>query len=187
MKRIVLTFGLIAGVIMAAMMFLSLPFSERIGFEQSLLLGYTTMLIALLLTYFGARSYRDNVAGGVIRFGRAFVVALLIGLVASAFYAAAWQVYYFNFVPDYLDKYQAHVLEKARANGESAEAIAKRKAELEDFEKSYQNPVVNFSMTILEPLPVAVIAALVSAGVLSRRRREEPERSMLGEPTDVTA
>lgn len=187
MKRIVLTFGLIAGVIMAAMMFLSLPFSEKIGFDRALVLGYTTMLVALMLVYFGVRSYRDNVAGGVVGFGRALVVGLLIAAVASAFYAAAWQVYYFNFVPDYLTKYQTHVLEKARADGESAAALAKRKAELDRMAELYQNPAVNFAMTFAEPLPVALIVSLVSAGVLSRRRREAPGRAMLGDPSDATA
>ena len=187
MKRIVLTFGLIAGVIMAAMMFISLPFSEKIGFDRALVLGYTTMLVALLLVYFGVRSYRDNVAGGVVRFGRAFVVGFSIALVASAFYAAAWQVYYFNFVPDYLTKYQAHVMEQARADGESAEALAKRKAEMDRLAELYQNPVINFGMTIMEPLPVALIVSLVSAGVVSRRRKDQPERAILREPGDVTA
>ena len=184
MKRIVLTFGLIAGVIMAAMMFISLPFSERLGFDRALVLGYTTMLVALLLVYFGVRSYRDTVAGGVVGFGRALAVGLLIAVVASSLYAAAWQVYYFNFVPDYLTKYQAHVMEKARADGESAEALAKRKVEMDHMAELYQNPAINFAMTIMEPLPVALIVSLVSAGVLSRRRKGGADRAVLAAQND---
>jgi len=171
MKKIVLTFGLIAGVILAAMQLLTLPFQDELGFDRGQIVGYTIMLVAFLLIFFGIRSYRDNVAGGTVRFGRALVVGLLIAAVASACYAAAWQVYYFNFAPDFMTKYQAHVLEKARANGESAEAIAKRKAEMDSFAKMYENPAVNFSITFLEPLPVALVVSLVSAGVLSRRRK----------------
>ena len=36
----------------------------------------------------------------------------------------------------------------------------------------YKNPLVNVGITFLEPLPVALVVALVSAGVLSRRRRD---------------
>jgi hypothetical protein len=170
MKKIVLTFGLIAGAILAAMMFLTLPFLDEIGFDRGQIVGYTTMLVAFLLIYFGVRSYRDNVAGGAVRFGRAFAVGMLIAAVASACYAAAWQVYYLNFEPDFLAKYQAHVLEKARADGESAEALARRKAELDRYAELYANPAINAAVTFFEPLPVALIVSLVSAGVLSRRR-----------------
>jgi hypothetical protein len=171
MKKIVLTFGLIAGAILAAMMLLTLPFVDELGFDWGQVVGYTTMLVAFLLIYFGVRSYRDNVAGGAVRFGRAFAVGMLIAAVASACYSAAWQVYYFKFQPDFMAKYQAHVLDKARANGESAEALARRKAELDRYAELYANPAINAAVTFLEPLPVALIVALASAGVLSRRRK----------------
>jgi hypothetical protein len=110
-----------------------------------------------------------------VRFGRAFAVGALIAAVASLCYVATWEVIYFNFQSDYLAKYQAHTLEKARAKGETEEAIALKKAELEKFEAMYQNPAINAAFTILEPLPVALVVALVSAGVLSRRRVKHDE------------
>lgn len=172
MKRIVLTFGLIAGAILSAMMLLTLPFHDEIGFETAgLVVGYTTMVVAFLLIFFGVRSYRDNVAGGTIRFGRGFVVGALIGVVASLCYVATWQVVYFKFQPDFLTKYQAQVLEQARADGESGEALARRQADMERFAELYKNPAFNMAVTFVEPMPVALVVALVSAGVLSRRNR----------------
>ena len=152
MKKIVLTFGLIAGVILAAMLLLTLPFQDELGFDRLQILGYTTMLVAFLLIFFGVRSYRDNVAGGAVRFGRAFAVGMLIAAVASACYAAAWEVYYFKFAPDFMAKYQAHVLEKARANGESVEALAWWKAELERYAELYATQAINAEVTFIEPL-----------------------------------
>lgn len=171
MKKIVLTFGLISGAILSAMMLVTIPFHDAIGFDRGLIIGYTTMVLAFLLIFFGVRSYRDNIAGGTVRFGRAFAVAALIGVVASLCYVATWEVVYFKFAPDYLTKYQAHVLEKERADGASADAIARKKAELDKFAEMYKNPAINAGMTFLEPLPVALIVALVSAGVLSRRKK----------------
>ena len=187
MKKIVLTFGLIAGGILAAMMLLTIPFMDEIGFDRGQFVGYTTMVVAFLLIYFGVRSYRDNVAGGTVRFGRAFTVGMLIGAVASACYVAAWEVYYFKFAPDFMVKYQTHVLEKARANGESAEAIARRKAEMDSFAKLYANPAINAAVTFLEPLPVALIVSLVSAGVLSRRRKVPTGQSDMIPTPDASA
>jgi hypothetical protein len=175
MKKTVLTFGLISGAILSAMMLITLPFHDAIGFDRGMYVGYTTMVLGFLLIFFGIRSYRDNVAGGTVRFGRAFGVGVLIGAVASLCYVATWEVVYFNFQHDYLAKYQTYTLDKARANGESEAAIAAKKAELEKFEAMYQNPAINAAFTILEPLPVALVIALVSAGVLSRRRVKHDE------------
>jgi hypothetical protein len=169
-KRTVLTFGLISGAIISAMMLVTISFHDAIGFDRAEVIGYTSMVLAFLLIFFGVRSYRDNVAGGTVRFGRAFAVGALIAVVASLCYVATWQVMYFNFAPDFLTKYQAHVLEQARADGDSDEAIARKKAEMDEFAEMYRNPAFNAAVTFVEPLPVALIVALVSAGVLSRRR-----------------
>lgn len=173
MKKIVLTFGLISGAILSAMMLITLPFHDQIGFERGMIVGYTTMVIAFLLVFFGVRQYRDTVGGGTIRFGRAFVVGGLIAAVSSACYVATWEVVYFNFEPDFIEKYQAHVLEKARADGESEQALAQRKAEMDRLAEMYQNPAINAAMTFMEPLPVALIVALFSAGVLSTRKKRQ--------------
>jgi hypothetical protein len=172
MKKTVLTFGLISGAILSGMMLLTLPFHDAIGFDRGMVVGYTTMVLAFLLVFFGVRSYRDNVAGGSVSFGRAFTVGMLIAGLASLCYVATWEVIYFgNFAPDFTAKYQAYTLDKARAAGASAETLAKKKAELDKFAVMYKNPVINSAMTFLEPLPVALIIALVSAGVLSRRKK----------------
>jgi len=87
-KKIVLTFGLIAGVVLSAEMVLTIPFMDEIGFNRGLLVGYTTMVLAFLLIYFGIRTYRDNSPGGTVSFGRAFTIGILIGVIASACYVA---------------------------------------------------------------------------------------------------
>lgn len=173
MKKTVLTFGLISGAILSAMMLLTMPFHDAIGFDRMMVIGYTTMVLAFLLIYFGVRSYRDNVAGGRVGFGRAFVVGALIALVSSACYVATWELVFFRVSPDFIDKYQAHMMEKARASGASQAELARQKAEGEKFAVMYRNPVYNAALTFTEPLPVGLVIALVSAGVLSWRRKDE--------------
>ena len=175
MKKTVWTFGLMSGALVSALMAATLPFQDEKGFDHSLVLGYATMVLSFLLIYFGVRSYRDNVGGGTVRFGRALAVGSLIGVIASVCYVASWEVMYFKFMPDFLTKYGAHELEKARAGGASEATLAQKKVELDKFEKMYQNPAINAAFTILEPLPVALVVALVSAGVLSRRKRKDLE------------
>jgi hypothetical protein len=149
MKKIVLTFGLISGVILSAMMVMTLPFQDRIGYDKGEIIGYTTMVLASLLIFFGVRAYRDNVAGGTVRFGRAFGVGMLIASVAAVCYVATWEVLYFNFMPDFAQKYQAHVLEKAKADGASEQELAKQKADFEKYAVMYKNPAINAAVTFL--------------------------------------
>src|SRR5262245_42406304 len=119
MKRIVWTFGLISGGILPLMMLITMPFPDAIAFARGIVIGYATMVAAFLLIFFGVRSYRDNIAGGIVGFGRALAVGSLIAVISSMCYVATWEVLYFNFMHDYLPKYQAHVVDKARSNGAS--------------------------------------------------------------------
>ena len=171
MKKVVLTFGLIGGAILAAMMAITFPFHEQIGFDRGVYVGYTSMVLAFLMVYFGVQSYRDNVAGGSVSFGRAFTVGLLISLVIMACYVAIWEVVFYNFMPDYLDQYTAYAIEQARLAGASADAIAAQAKEMQEFGDMYKNnPLVNVAFTLLEPLPVALVFTLVTAGITSRKR-----------------
>ncbi|MGE3526131.1 MAG: DUF4199 domain-containing protein, partial [Gemmatimonadales bacterium] len=110
MRKIVLTFGFIAGGILAVMMLVTIPFQDTIGFDKGMVIGYTTMVLAFLMVFFGVRAYRDNVAGGKVGFGRAFVVGLLIVGVATACYVATWEVIYYKLMPDFGDKYAASTI-----------------------------------------------------------------------------
>lgn len=173
MRKIVLTFGLIAGAILSVMMLITLPFHDQIGFDKGLIIGYTTMVLAFLMVFFGVKSYRDNVAGGRVTFGRAFTVGLLITAVASVCYVATWQVVYQKLAPDYLEKYSAYALEKEAAAGATEAQLAEKRQEMAEFAEMYKNPLVNIAFTLLEPLPVGLLFTLVTAGVLSRKRRAE--------------
>lgn len=171
MRKLVLRYGLIAGAILSLTLAGSLALRDRISFEAGPVIGYTSMVVAFLLVFVGVRRYRDEVAGGTIRFGRALAVGGAIALVASTCYVATWQVIYHSTGGEYIAEYQAHMLERAREDGADDAEIARRRAEMERFAELYRNPAVNIAVTFLEPLPVALVMALVAAGVLSRRRR----------------
>lgn len=171
MRKIVLTFGFISGAVLSVMMLITIPFQDQIGFDRGALIGYTTMVLAFLMIYFGVRSYRDNVAGGTVGFWRAAVVGLLITAIATACYVATWEVIYYKITPDFADKYAAYAVKKAKDSGASESKIAQTAREMEQFKEMYKSPMVNVAMTTLEPLPVGLLFTLVAAGVLSRKRR----------------
>jgi hypothetical protein len=136
------------------------------------------MVLAFLMIFAGVKSYRDNIGGGTVSFGRALAVGLAIAAVASVCYVATWQFVYRQITPDYLEKYAAYVIAKERESGANDAQILAKTKELQEFAKSYQNPLVNIAYTLLEPLPVGIVIALVTAGVLSRK-----PRAMAAEPS----
>jgi len=48
-------------------------------------------------------------------------------------------------------------------------ALDARIAKAHKFEVMYSNPLYRMSMTLLEPLPVGLVMALVTAGILRRK------------------
>jgi len=164
--KIVLTFGLISGAIISGMFLLTLPFVHEVG-TLGEVVGYASMLAASLLIYFGIRSYRDNVGGGSVGFGRAFSVGILIVAVSSVLYVATWEVFYPRYMPDFYEKYAASAIASARTKGATDEQVAEIRKRVE----MYRNPVLNSALTFLEPLPVGLIMSLLFAWSLSRRRR----------------
>jgi hypothetical protein len=172
MRKIVVTYGLIAGAILSAMMLGTLPFMDQIGFDRGMIIGYTSMVMAFLMVYYGTRSYRDQVLGGEVTFGGALRVGLLIVLVATVCYVITWELIYYQIAPDFADKYAAFAVEKARASGAPESEIAATAAQMAEFKEMYRNPLVNIAFTAMEPLPIGVLSALVSAALLRRPRQQ---------------
>ena len=177
MQKIVLRFGLASGALLVAMASITLPLCMRGTLDHSEIIGYSEMVLSFLLVFFGVRSYRDNVAGGSIGFGKAFQVGLLITLITCAIYVIAWEIAYFNFFPNFLDQYSAHVIAKMRSTGESDAAILETSKKLADLAKNYTNPIFNSAVTFMEVFPVGLIMTLISAAILRRKPREEAPAS----------
>ena len=87
MKKIVFTFGIIAGFIniMTDILLTNLG-GEEMMHSNTQWIGYLVMVIALSLIFVGVKQYRDKHLGGVIKFGKAFLIGLYISLVAGAIY-----------------------------------------------------------------------------------------------------
>ena len=175
MKKTVLTFGLIAGLIISDLMDGSLLLANKIGSgHNSMLLGYTMMVASFLLIYFGVRSYRDNNLAGQISFGRAFACGILIALITTVCYVATWEVIYFNFMPHFMDSYFAAQIHKIQSSGLDPATTAAQVAAIQRSQQLYQNPFVNMAYTFMEPLPVGLLITLISAAVLRRKAPQEP-------------
>jgi Protein of unknown function (DUF4199) len=176
-KKTILTFGLISGAVLSLMMGLTVPFQDKIGLDHSYVIGYTTIVLSMLFTFFGIRSYRDNVGKGQITFAKAFAVGISITIISCICYVVTWEVIYYNFMPDFLDKYNAHIIQKMQASGATAAAIQTKVEELKKFKELYANPFFNAAMTFIEPFPVGLVFTLISAAFLRKKPQSQPAQS----------
>ena len=173
MKKNIIIHGLIAGFIVSFLMLLTFIYyshcNGNVDYSGSMLIGYAAMLLAFSLVFGGIRNYRDKYNGGLISFGKAFKIGIMIVLIASTMYVVAWLVDYFFFMPDFMDKYSAHMLDKLKASGASQIEIDKKAQEMANFGKMYKNPFFNAMMTYCEILPVGLIVTFISSLILKRK------------------
>jgi hypothetical protein len=174
MRKTILTFGLISGAISITLMLVTTAFVDRIGFDRGYIVGYTSLVLSFLLVFFGIRSYRDNVGGGQITFGKAMAIGLGITAITCICYVVTWEALCYTVFPDFADKYAAYIIQKAKASGASDAVIQQKVKEMAEFKKMYANPFINAAMTLMEPLPVGVIMTLFSALILRKKSKPTP-------------
>ena len=168
MKKIVLTYGIIGGIIVSVMMWLTLGSGSH-DFDNGMWIGYTTMVIALSTIFFAVKAYRDKHLGGSIKFGKAFLMGLYITLIASTMYVASWMVLSSLSKEDFMEQYYEHEKAKLEASAMPAEQVEAQLKEMRDFQEMYKNPIVKIGFTYTEILPVGLLISLICAAILRRR------------------
>jgi hypothetical protein len=172
MKKNIIVCGLIAGGIVAGVLSCSLLMSNgTMDFENGMLLGYASMLLAFSLVYVGIKNARDKYGDGVISFGGAFKTGFYISLIASTMYVLVWLIAYYFFIPDFMDKYATHALKQAQESGLSQLEIDKKAAEMLQYKEMYKNPLFVILLTYMEILPIGLVICAISALILKRKTK----------------
>lgn len=173
MKKIVITYGLISAAISAVMWTcIALMMRNSKGFDHGMLLGYTSMLLSIFVIFFAVKSYRDNVAGGEIKFGKAFMIGLYISIIYAVFYVITWMILRQTLLTDFVDHYIAYQKAELEQAGASAAVMSKKMAEMEQMRTIFNNPWMEALMVFTEPWPVAILVTLISAFTLSRKKKK---------------
>jgi hypothetical protein len=171
MWRKILTYGLIAGLVVAIpmnVMILATP--NHLPLAYGMVFGYVTMLVALSAVFVAIKRYRDTELGGVIGFWPALGLGLGISVVAGIIYSLGWELSLAMSHMDFATAYANTLIAEKKAAGASAETIARLTAEMEAFKVQYANPLYRMPMTFIEIFPVGVLVSLVSAALLRNRR-----------------
>ena len=173
MKRTVLIYGAVAGALVSAFMTITMLLMAKddkvhTG-ASSMVIGYLGMLIAFTFIFVAVKTYRDNQNNGLISFGKAFGMGLLITLIASTFYVITWAIVYQNLLPDYMDRYCAAMIQEAKTtlSGPTLEA---KIAEINKAKEMYATPLGFILFTYAEILPVGILVSLLAALLLKRKK-----------------
>jgi hypothetical protein len=173
MKKNIIIYGLIAGIVVSILMLFTVNYISHcegsVDYNTSMLIGYASMLMAFSLVFVCIRNYRDKYNQGIVSFGKAFKIGIMIVLIASTMYVVAWLIDYFFFIPDFMEKYSANMLVKLKASGASQMEIDKQMIQMADLARMYKNPFFNAMMTYIEILPVGLIVTLISSLILKRK------------------
>ncbi len=175
MKKNVLVFGSVSGIIASAFMFISMYYCSRNGFEGNMLVGYASMLIAFSFIFVAIKNYRDKFNNGVVSFGKAFQIGALVALIGSTFYVVTWAFEYNFVMPDFMEKYSQNVIEKATKSGATQASIDAQIAQMKEYSEMYKNPVFFALLTYMEILPVGLIVSLIAALILKKKNKEQPQ------------
>ncbi len=171
MKKIIITYGLISGAIVAAMIFISIPLWRTgvLTFDNGELVGYTTMVVAFTLIFIGIKSFRDKQPNGAVTFWQGVKIGVLITAIASVCYALSWEVSYTMLGDDFTTQALEHYFQEMKNDGLTEAQIAAKRREFDEFQVYYKNPIIRFAITLTEIFPVGLGITLLSAALLRRK------------------
>ena len=175
MKKTIIKFGLVGGVLMIGLVFLIATLCEReiVTLDRAELFGYAGMLIALTMVFFGIRQYRQE--HGSITFWKGCQIGLGISAIAAVMYFIGGEIYNLinpEFGPAFMAKYAEYQVELMKAKGAAEPEIEAMRQQMNTFLEMYKNPLVRFGVALIEFLPVGIIVTLVCSLLL---RRTSPE------------
>lgn len=174
MKKNVLVFGFISGLVVSAIMSISMIYMannpELKAGSGSMIIGYLSMLIAFSLIFVAVKNYRDKQNFGAISFGKALGMGLLIALIGSTMYVISWALVYNFYMPDFMEKYCAQIIQSAKTTSTPAE-LQKIIEQMNQTKEMYKKPLFFTLFTYMEILPVGLIVSLITALILKRKQK----------------
>jgi len=174
MKKNILIFGLISGLIVSGLISITAICYNKNDFEGNMVLGFTVMILAFVFVFVGIKNYRDKFNNGYITFGKALQIGLSISFIASTMYVITWLIVYYNFMPNFMEVMTAQSIEKIKLNKELTSAeMTEQIAGINNMKDLYKSPIMVVLLTYTEIFPVGIVITLISALILKRKQNKD--------------
>jgi len=164
MKKSIFKNGIIGGIIVSIVMIAMTYFMKtHPNQEPNPIMGFISMLLAFITVIIGIKRVRLD-HNGSITFGKAFLTGFGISFVIATIYVLVWLIIFYNFFPDFMEKYSEMVLKNT-----PPESLAVKTAEMNQMAAWYKSPVMVILLTYTEILPIGIIVSLISALILKKK------------------
>ena len=167
MKRTILRYGLFATLTIIALSLMIWTLVDVVDNTTGEIIGYSSMVVSLLFVYFGIKHYRDSENNGLVSFGKALLIGILISLLASIAFGLMDLIYVTFVNPDFMTDYYDGMLEQLQTL--PADEFEIRKAELESEKEMFSNPFMHFMIMSMMVFVIGSVISLISALVLQRK------------------
>ncbi|HSD06798.1 DUF4199 domain-containing protein [Flavobacterium sp.] len=152
--------GIVAAVVMSAMVFYM---KANPGVQPNTVIGFASMLLAFVFLIVGVKKDRER-NNGKISFGKAFLVGLEISFIISIIYVLTWLVIFYNFFPDFIEKYSDMVLKNT-----NPEDLAEKTTEMNQMKEWYKSPLMIVLLTFMEIFPLGILISLIAGLFLKQK------------------
>jgi hypothetical protein len=169
MKRTILRYGFYAILTITILSLLIWALVDVVDNTIGEIIGYSTMIVSLLFVYFGIKHFRDKENHGIVSFGKALAIGILISLMAALAFGILDIIYVKLINPDFMTDYYEGMLEQAQSL--PVEEFAVRKAELESEKEMFSNPIMHFFIMSMMVFVIGFIISLFSALLLQRKTK----------------
>ncbi|WP_299884793.1 DUF4199 domain-containing protein [uncultured Lacinutrix sp.] len=168
MKNTVIRYG-VYGLLTAAILFLlALTLGKSLNYSAQEIVGYTTMVASLSFVFFGIKHYRDKENNGIVSFGKALKIGVLISLFAGIGFGIIDYIYTTVINPDFATEYLDKTLETMKSTLSAEEfEIEKTKLtqQMADYGGSGFMAFIMFSSVVI----IGFIISLISSLILQRK------------------
>ena len=169
MRKYIWTYGLISGAIIIGSIITGLLLSsDTSSMGASEWFGFLIMFLALGSIFVGIKRYRDQELGGVISFGKAFLLGLAISAVASLVYVVVWEIYLSVTDYSFIEVYTDSIIQARQEAGLEGAELEQVKEEMASMKEKYARPYFRIPITFIEIFPVGLLISLISAALLRK-------------------
>ena len=170
MKSIVIRYGLYSALCLCVLALAGWFLGRGLDHTVQEVIGYTSMVVSLAFVFFGIKHYRDRVNEGIVSFGKALVIGLLISAIAALAFGIL-DVIYVKFInPDFMEEYYTRALQDLQASL-PADEYEIQKAKMESQKAMFMNPFMSFLLMAVTVFVIGFIISLLSSLILQRKHK----------------
>lgn len=168
MKGTIIKYGILSGVIAAALLLATTLLTNKIGYSYGETISYIGTVLSFLPIFLGVRKFRDTLNGGYINFGRAVALCMAAALIANLFSVGAYLYIYYT-MPEVTNKYMEYAISQMKAAGNTQKDIDAILKSAQHMKEVYANPWLNGLNAYARQLFTSLLFSLVSALLIKKK------------------